>query len=209
MISLTTPNPADDTMTQPTTREAGSVHAVEQVATREQMRRLGERLAGLLRAGDLVLLTGDLGAGKTTLTQGIAAGLGVRGPITSPTFVIARVHPSEVGGPALVHVDAYRLGSIAEVDDLDLDAGLDEAVTVVEWGEGLVEGLSADRLHVHLVRPHGGPGGPDGDPDQSTEEPDDVPRQVSVEGVGPRWRGVQLPRRTAGEAQGPAAGTGA
>jgi tRNA threonylcarbamoyladenosine biosynthesis protein TsaE len=196
-------------MTQLMTREAGSVHAVEQVATRDQMRQLGERLAQLLRVGDLVLLTGDLGAGKTTLTQGIGAGLGVRGPITSPTFVIARVHPSEVGGPPLVHVDAYRLGSIAEVDDLDLDAGLDEAVTVVEWGEGLVEGLSADRLHVHLERPHGGPGGPDGDPEQSVEEPGDVPRRVSVEGIGARWRGAELPRHAAGGAQAPAAGTGA
>jgi tRNA threonylcarbamoyladenosine biosynthesis protein TsaE len=181
------------------------VHAVEQVGTRVEMQRLGERLAPLLRAGDLVLLTGDLGAGKTTLTQGIGAGLGVRGPITSPTFVIARVHPSQRGGPPLVHVDAYRLGSIAEVDDLDLDAGLDEAVTVVEWGEGLVEGLSANRLQVHIVRPHGGPAGPDGDPDQSADEPEDVPRQVSVEGVGPRWQGVELPAA----AQVPASGAGA
>ena len=87
-------------------------------------------------AGDLVILSGDLGAGKTTLTQGIGAGLGVRGEITSPTFVIARVHPSLVGGPPLVHVDAYRLGGIDELDDLDLDTSLDDAVTVVEWGEG-------------------------------------------------------------------------
>src|SRR3954464_13430485 len=101
----------------------------------------GRQLAASLRAGDLVVLTGDLGAGKTTLTQGIGAGLGVRGPITSPTFVIARVHPSEGDGPPLVHVDAYRLGSIAEVDDLDLDASLDDSVTVVEWGEGLVDEL--------------------------------------------------------------------
>jgi tRNA threonylcarbamoyladenosine biosynthesis protein TsaE len=92
-------------------------------------------------------------------------------------------------------VDAYRLGSIAEVDDLDLDASLDEAVTVVEWGEGLVEGLSADRLEVNLVRPHGesGPDSrPDGDPDESGEEPSDVPRQVRVRGVGARWDGVEL-----------------
>ena len=88
--------------------------------------RWGARLGALLRAGDLVVLTGGLGAGKTTLTQGIAEGLGVRGPVTSPTFVIARVHPSLVGGPALVHVDAYRLGGVAELDDLDLDASLDE-----------------------------------------------------------------------------------
>jgi len=194
-------------MISPTSpREADAVHAVEQVATRAAMHALGERLATLLRAGDLVLLTGDLGAGKTTLTQGIGAGLGVRGPITSPTFVIARVHPSEVAGPPLVHVDAYRLGSIAEVEDLDLEASLDEAITVVEWGEGLVEGLAENRLQVHLVRPRGevsadGPGsdgagsdgpGPDGDPDDTGEEPDDVPRMVRVEGVGPRWLGVDL-----------------
>ena len=103
---------------------------------------------GVLAAGDLVVLTGGLGAGKTTLTQGIGEGLGVRGPITSPTFVIARVHPSLVGGPDLVHVDAYRLGGVAELDDLDLDASLDEAVTVVEWGHGLAEGLAEDHLEV-------------------------------------------------------------
>src|SRR3954447_9775843 len=147
------------------------------------MHALGRRLAGLLRAGDLVVLTGDLGAGKTTLTQGIGDGLGVRGPVTSPTFVIARVHPSEVDGPPLVHVDAYRLGSIAEVDDLDLDASLDDSVTVVEWGDGLVDELTDDRLHVEITRPRGAqPGdqpGPDGDPDLAradvgpTGDPDD------------------------------------
>ena len=168
------------------------MNAVEQAATRAAMQALGERLARLLRPGDLVLLTGDLGAGKTTLTQGIGAGLGVRGPITSPTFVIARVHPSEVGGPPLVHVDAYRLGSLLEVEDLDLEASLDEAVTVVEWGEGLVEGLAENRLQVHLVRPRGEVPGPDGDPDDGDEQPDDVPRMVRVEGVGPRWLGVTL-----------------
>src|SRR5690554_4329786 len=107
---------------------------------------LGRALAGLLRAGDLVVLTGDLGAGKTTLTQGIGTGLQVRGQVASPTFVIARVHPSLVGGPALVHVDAYRLGSLEDVDALDLDTSLDESVTVVEWGSGLVESLAQDRL---------------------------------------------------------------
>src|SRR5690606_13669919 len=103
------------------------------VPTPEAMRSLGERLAGLLRAGDLVILTGDLGAGKTTFTQGLGAGLGVRGDVTSPTFVISRVHPSTVGGPALVHVDAYRLGGLEELDDLDLDVSVAESVTVVEW----------------------------------------------------------------------------
>jgi tRNA threonylcarbamoyladenosine biosynthesis protein TsaE len=113
-------------------------------------RVFGLALADLLRAGDVLVLTGDLGAGKTTLTQGIGAGLGVRGPITSPTFVIARVHPSLVGGPALVHVDAYRLGGAVELDDLDLDADLDASVVVVEWGHGVAEQLSADRLEVVL-----------------------------------------------------------
>ena len=114
------------------------------------MRALGARLAGLLGPGDLVVLTGPLGAGKTTLVQGIGAGLRVRGPITSPTFVIARVHPSECGGPDLVHADAYRLGSRLEVDDLDLDADVDNSVTVVEWGEGLVEGLTAGHLLITI-----------------------------------------------------------
>ncbi len=118
------------------------------VADRTAMHALGERLAAVLRAGDLVVLAGSLGAGKTTLTQGIGRGLRVRGDVTSPTFVIARVHPSTVAGPALVHVDAYRLGSALEVDDLDLDASLEDSVTVVEWGEGKVEGLADDRLVV-------------------------------------------------------------
>ena len=99
-----------------------------------------------------MVLTGELGAGKTTLTQGIGAGLGVRGDVTSPTFVIARVHPSLVDGPALVHADAYRLGGLAELDDLDLDASVEEAVTVVEWGEGIAESLTAHRLEVRLDR---------------------------------------------------------
>ncbi|MGA8048107.1 MAG: tRNA (adenosine(37)-N6)-threonylcarbamoyltransferase complex ATPase subunit type 1 TsaE [Dermatophilaceae bacterium] len=116
----------------------------------EATRSWGARLGALLRAGDLVILTGALGAGKTTLTQGIAEGVGVRGPITSPTFVIARVQPSLVGGPVLVHVDAYRLGGLDELDDLDLDADLDRAVTVVEWGRGVAEDLSEDALEIVL-----------------------------------------------------------
>ena len=136
-----------------------------------QMRLLGARLARLLRRGDLVVLAGSLGAGKTTLVQGIGAGLGVRGPVTSPTFVIARVHPSLGRGPDLVHADAYRLGSRLEVDDLDLDAGLEEAVTVVEWGEGKVERLADAHLTVRLSR-H-----------------DDDTRTAVVSGVGDDWAG--------------------
>lgn len=143
------------------------------VATAEEMRELGAELAGLLRAGDLAVLSGPLGAGKTTLVQGLADGLKVRGPITSPTFVIARVHPSLAGGPALVHVDAYRLGGDLEVDDLDLDTSLEESVTVVEWGEGLVEGLADDRLEIAIER------------GESGEE-----RTVRLRGVGARWEGV-------------------
>ncbi|WP_089155208.1 tRNA (adenosine(37)-N6)-threonylcarbamoyltransferase complex ATPase subunit type 1 TsaE [Micromonospora sp. NBS 11-29] len=119
----------------------------------------GRRLAGVLRAGDLLLLSGPLGAGKTALTQGVGAGLGVRGDITSPTFVIARVHPPDPargGRVTLVHADAYRLGESAdpraEIDDLDLDASVDEAVTVVEWGEGMVEQLVEAHLRVRIDR---------------------------------------------------------
>ncbi|HET9898130.1 MAG TPA: tRNA (adenosine(37)-N6)-threonylcarbamoyltransferase complex ATPase subunit type 1 TsaE [Streptosporangiaceae bacterium] len=140
------------------------------------MRALGARVAGLLGPGDLAILAGPLGAGKTTLVQGIGAGLEVRGPITSPTFVIARVHPSLRGGPDLVHADAYRLGSRLEVDDLDLDADVPASVTVVEWGEGLVEGLS----DAHLLVTLGWQGQPGGDQD-------DEPRQVTVTGYGDRW----------------------
>jgi tRNA threonylcarbamoyladenosine biosynthesis protein TsaE len=172
------------------------VTTVLRVPTAGAMRELGVRLAALLRPGDLVLLSGDLGAGKTTLTQGIGAGLGVRGDVTSPTFVIARVHPSTVGGPALVHVDAYRLGSLAEVDDLDLDASLDESVTVVEWGAGLVESLATDRLELALRRPRGddaGSGDPDGPDLDVTDLDGDQPRRVEFTAVGPRWAGVRLP----------------
>lgn len=147
-------------------------------------RALGRRLATLLRAGDLVLLTGDLGAGKTTLAQGIGAGLGVRGTITSPTFIIARHHRSQGAGPGLVHVDAYRLASLDELEALDLDTTLDESVTVVEWGEGLAEVLADDRLEVLIERPHGGVEG--------TELVDDGARRITIRGHGPRWEGVDL-----------------
>jgi len=149
------------------------------VPTAAAMRELGRRLAALLRAGDLVVLTGPLGAGKTTLVQGIGAGLGVRGPVTSPTFVIARVHPSLNAGPELVHADAYRLGSRAEVDDLDLDADLERSVTVVEWGEGLVEELADSHLEVTIAM---------GDGDS---------RALRLVGRGERWQAVTESARLA------------
>jgi tRNA threonylcarbamoyladenosine biosynthesis protein TsaE len=148
------------------------------VETAAAMRALGRRLAGLLRAGDLVILSGSLGAGKTTLVQGIGEGLGVRGPVTSPTFVIARVHPSLTGGPDLVHADAYRLASPAEVDDLDLDEAMGSSVTVVEWGGGLAEGLAADRLEITITPP------------EVTAPPGGETRTVCIAGHGERWNAV-------------------
>jgi tRNA threonylcarbamoyladenosine biosynthesis protein TsaE len=116
----------------------------------QDTRALGAALAEVVRPGDLIVLVGPLGAGKTALTQGLGEGLGVREPVTSPTFVIARVHRG--GRVPLVHVDAYRLGGVADVDDLDLDASTDESVTVVEWGQGLVEQLADEHLEVRLER---------------------------------------------------------
>jgi tRNA threonylcarbamoyladenosine biosynthesis protein TsaE len=145
------------------------------IPTPADMQSLGARLAAELRPGDLVVLTGDLGAGKTTLVQGVAAALGVTEPVLSPTFVIARVYRS--GRLPVVHVDAYRLGSAVEVDDLDLDASLEESVTIVEWGEGLVEELAAERLVLQILRP-------DDDGDET--------RRVVVTSVGGRWADVAL-----------------
>ena len=123
---------------------------VHELPTPADTQAFGRQLADLLRAGDLVVLAGPLGAGKTALTQGIGAGLGVRGPVTSPTFVLARVHRG--GRVPLVHVDAYRLGAAADVDDLDLDVTVADSVTVVEWGQGLVEQLTDEHLEVRLDR---------------------------------------------------------
>ena len=144
----------------------------------DAMEALGARLAAVVRAGDLVLLNGDLGAGKTTLTRGLGAALGARGAITSPTFVLARTHPTASGVP-LVHVDAYRLGSAAEVHDLDLD--LEGSITVVEWGAGKLDGAVDAWLELDIERPHGG------DP-----EADDAPRHVRLTAYGERWAGVTI-----------------
>ncbi len=138
----------------------------------ERTLALGSELGNRLRAGDLVILSGSLGAGKTTLTKGIASGMGVSGRVTSPTFVIARVHrPSSDDGRSvpLVHVDAYRLAGAVELDDLDLDTDLDGAAVVIEWGEGVAERLSDERLIVDLVR-----------------LPDDT-RTARLTPVGPSW----------------------
>ena len=148
-----------------------------EIPTAQDMRDLGVRLARILAPGDLVVLDGPLGAGKTTLAQGIGAGLGVRGDVTSPTFVIARVHPSLSDGPPLVHADAYRVDGPLEIDDLDLDASVGDSVTIVEWGRGLVEGLAPDRLDVEISRTVGG---------------DSEVRQVRITTQGKRWYGVGL-----------------
>jgi tRNA threonylcarbamoyladenosine biosynthesis protein TsaE len=137
-----------------TGRAVGPVAARLTLRAEADTRALGRALADLMAPGDLVLLTGPLGAGKTVLVQGIAAGLGIAAAVTSPTFVIARVHRG--GRLPLVHADAYRLGSVAEVDDLDLDADSAESVTVVEWGSGLVEHIADAHLEVRLDRTAGG-----------------------------------------------------
>jgi tRNA threonylcarbamoyladenosine biosynthesis protein TsaE len=170
----------DDPPEPPAVPGPGTAGLDEQVTvvTAAQMQELGERLSGLLRAGDLIVLSGPLGAGKTTLAQGIGRGLGVRGQVTSPTFVIARVHPSLGSGPDLVHADAYRLGSRAEVDDLDLDADLATAVTVVEWGDGLVENLADSFLSVSIELGTGPP----------AAEAAAGPRTVHIRGSGARWQ---------------------
>lgn len=151
-----------------------SVLARTAVPTADDMRALGADLARQLTGGDVVALDGDLGAGKTTMTQGIARGLGVVEAVTSPTFVIARVHETPAGRPALVHVDAYRLGSGTELDDLDLDADVDRSVVVVEWGDGLAQRLAPSVLVVRIERADTG---------------DDETRWVGATGYGPRWSG--------------------
>lgn len=150
----------------------------------EAMEALGARIAAQLRAGDLVLLNGELGAGKTTLTRGLGAALGARGAVTSPTFVLARTHPTASGVP-LVHVDAYRLATAGEVDDLDLD--LAGSITVVEWGAGKLDGATDSWLELDIVRPLGG------DP-----AADDSPRRVRITPHGSRWDVQTLQRLAPG-----------
>lgn len=145
---------------------------IVEVPTADDMRDLGRRLAALVRPGDLITATGDLGAGKTTLAQGLAAGMGVTGPVISPTFVLSRVHRSPAGGPALVHVDAYRLSSAAELEDIDLEESLADSVTLVEWGQGVADSLNPDRLEIEIRR---------------GDDPVDETRWVYCTPVGSRW----------------------
>lgn len=157
------------------------------VATTDEMGGLGARLASVLRAGDLVVLTGPLGAGKTTMTRGLGAALGARGQVSSPTFVLARTHPT-TAGPDLVHVDAYRLSDPVELDDLDLD--WDASIVVVEWGRGFVDGIADSFLDVEIVRATGA--GADVADDLDPDDVPDEPRRVIVTGTGPRWADVSL-----------------
>jgi tRNA threonylcarbamoyladenosine biosynthesis protein TsaE len=151
------------------------------VPTSGAMVRLGERLAQLLERGDVILSAGDLGAGKTTLTQGIGRGLGSEGPIISPTFVLSRIHPSSIGRPTLIHVDAYRLATATELDDLDLDATVADSITVVEWGRGIAEGLAEDRLEIDIWTSPA-----------DFSAADDDERVVTIRAVGTRWHDVDL-----------------
>ena len=185
--------------------------------TADQTHALAARLASVLEAGDLLVLSGELGAGKTTFTQGLGEGLGVRAGIISPTFVLVRIHPNlpdgpRPGGPDLVHVDAYRLGSAAEIDDIDLENTLDSSVRVVEWGHDRVEHLSESRLEIDLHRTIGlgaggigetgnDPGTTDGGTlDAGTldfgDEDTDEPRTIVIRGYGPRWPAVPEPVAT-------------
>ncbi|WP_120523007.1 tRNA (adenosine(37)-N6)-threonylcarbamoyltransferase complex ATPase subunit type 1 TsaE [Arthrobacter celericrescens] len=181
------------------------------IPTADGTHALGAALGRVLEAGDLLVLTGELGAGKTTFTQGLAEGLGVRAGVISPTFVLVRIHPNladgpRPGGPDLVHVDAYRLESAAEIDDIDLENTMDTSVTVVEWGRGRVEHLAESRLDVELHRPVGGSlaggtaaaGQPGAAPTDSADDAvldfdtdeDDEPRTIVFRGFGPRWATV-------------------
>jgi tRNA threonylcarbamoyladenosine biosynthesis protein TsaE len=148
-------------MTQLLVRDADEMHA------------LGIRVGKQLRAGDLVVLVGPLGAGKTTLTRGVGEALGAIGNVSSPTFVIARTHKRENGEAPMVHVDAYRLGSADELDDLDID--FPKSIVLVEWGKGILDDISENLLEVEIARDHTG---------------ESEVREVTITGIGERWQGV-------------------
>ena len=154
-----------------------------EASTPDEMHELGLKLARLLEAGDLVVLTGPLGAGKTTLTRGVGEGLTAIGNVSSPTFVIARTHKRKDGGPVLVHVDAYRLGGPLELDDLDID--YENSIVLVEWGKGMTDGLVESWLEIVIERARA--------IEHAADESDAAdPRKVSIIGYGPRWANVTL-----------------
>ena len=154
-----------------------------EVSTPDEMHELGLRLARLLAAGDLVVLTGPLGAGKTTLTRGVGEGLTAIGNVSSPTFVIARTHKRKDGGPVLVHVDAYRLGGPLELDDLDID--YESSIVLVEWGKGMTDDLVESWLEIIIERARA--------VEHAADDSDSAdPRTVSIHGFGPRWVNVTL-----------------
>lgn len=182
-----------------------------------QTQQIAGNLAAQLRGGDLIILSGELGAGKTTFTQGLGRSLGVREGIISPTFVLVRIHPNlpdgpNPGGPDLVHVDAYRLATAGEIDDIDLESTMDSSVTVVEWGVDRVEHLAASRLEIELVRAVGAADvmaaglvaadADDGSMDLEeifagsfdAEADDEEPRTLRLRALGPRWAGIDLSR---------------
>lgn len=160
-----------------------------QITSVDQTQALGEALGRLLEAGDLLMLRGELGAGKTTFAQGIGRGMQVRGQVSSPTFIVARVHPSMVGGPDLIHADAYRITDLEDLETLDLDSTIDECVTIVEWGEGKTEAMSDARLEVDVTRATGGTVKTDGDV-IDLEHMDDGRRVITFHPHGQRWESV-------------------
>lgn len=162
------------------------VHLV--ISSAAEMERLGASIAAQLDAGDLLALNGELGAGKTTFVRGLGEALGARGAIASPTFVIARTHPTERGVP-LVHVDAYRLSSAAELDDLDLD--FEGSIVAVEWAAGMLDGVTDDWLEISIERPRGGDelGEELGDDERGGE---DEVREVTITGHGDKWSELRL-----------------
>ncbi|MFD2674460.1 tRNA (adenosine(37)-N6)-threonylcarbamoyltransferase complex ATPase subunit type 1 TsaE [Gulosibacter bifidus] len=179
------------------TEQQHTTTAPHTVATADGMHELGRRLGAVGRAGDVIVLTGPLGAGKTTLVRGLGEALGIRGAVSSPTFVIARTHPSLGAGPALIHVDAYRLSSALELDDLDLD--LDASVTVIEWGHEVVSAITDHWLEVTISRVSGADavGADEFDGSEEVEDLDD-PRQVTITAVGARWQDLDAAALLAG-----------
>lgn len=155
--------------------------------TPAQTQAFAKELATQLRPGDVLVLVGELGAGKTTLTQGLGQGLGVRGQVASPTFIISRIHKSTVNGPDLVHVDAYRLNELTDLETLDLESEIANAIVVIEWGKGLVEELFPERLEISITRPEGFA---EQDFDDFLADPNGGTRELTLRGFGERWDGL-------------------